>query len=361
MPAVGGKDAADAGTQQRRLWEVRGAYLQAACVAAVEKERFEERRADERQEIHELRQQQSPPTRQFKRASTPGAGGHDNRARQAEQIELDASQSQLADKDGCLVAPLPQLRRRVVAVDDRSSSIAAAPASRERSPVAGLGAYGSDEGGGGVAALGFAGGAPGHMLAGAGEAPPPSLQAAPACAGADQGGADRPTPAKTFIEFLQDLVRIYQVKDFFFPGKQDKIDEAVLGMRQSPVPVRVPMQDYVGILDKTAQRLLYKSLGVAWTDEGGGTMTEMVCEADPPTWAVLTSTRARGQGVCRVWSALIEMVGQDAVECRCTRMECDVAGEMHRIWVCVSDDRPAMVVLSWDMISAFSYHPISVL
>jgi hypothetical protein len=106
------------------------------------------------------------------------------------------------------------------------------------------------------------------------------------------------------------------------------------------------MSDYVGALTKSRQRSLYKQLGIPLTTFNGDTITEIWCETDPPKWSYITSNQTRGQGACRVWTVKLQMVGQDEVGCCYSRMECDIAGEIHRIWVCVTDDRSTMMVFS---------------
>ena len=81
------------------------------------------------------------------------------------------------------------------------------------------------------------------------------------------------------------------------------------------MPVRIRMSDYVGVLKTPQQRSLYEFLGIPLTDFGGDTITEIWCETDPQRWSMIVETRATGEGVCRIWSAKIKMVGLDEVEC----------------------------------------------
>jgi hypothetical protein len=100
------------------------------------------------------------------------------------------------------------------------------------------------------------------------------------------------------------------------------------------VTVRIRMSDYVGTLTSPRQSFLYKQLGIQLTTFNDDTITDIWFETDPPKWSYITSNQGRGQGECRVWTAKLQMVGQDEVGCCYNRMECDIVGEMHRIWVC---------------------------
>jgi hypothetical protein len=99
----------------------------------------------------------------------------------------------------------------------------------------------------------------------------------------------------------EDLVSCFQPNTFYQSQTlhREDITSTILGMRTSPVPVRIRMSDYVGVLKTPQQRSLYEFLGIPLTDFGGDTITEIWCETDPQRWSMIVETRATGEGVCR--------------------------------------------------------------